>query len=146
MAVSCNISTENRREFPLEALGTHRITSKKQKSLLGDTKSLRGSYWAPSWKFGSWLTPEGYRLAVKFMIFVSNLGELGGCCQGNLIPLYFWGQFLRKIGGFKILEIVANPERCRRAVSPTCPAIVFTRRRKQRRRGKESPGFDRAPW
>ena len=63
-------------------------------------------------------------MAVKFMIFVSNLGELGGCCQGNLIPLYFWGQFLRKIGGFKILEIAESPERDRRAVSPACPAIA----------------------
>jgi hypothetical protein len=30
--------------------------------------------------------------------------------------VYFWGQFLTKIGWFKILEI---------AVSPACPAIAF---------------------
>jgi len=47
------------------------------------------------------------------MIYTTYLVMLEGFCQGILILLYFWGQFLRKIGGFKILEI---------AVSPACPA------------------------
>ena len=56
------------------------------------------------------------------MIDINYLVELEGDCQGILIQLYFWGNFLRKIGWFKILEIVTNPERRRRAVSPACPA------------------------
>ncbi len=47
------------------------------------------------------------------MIDINYLVELEGVCQGILIQLYFWGNFLRKIGWFKILEI---------AVSPACPA------------------------
>jgi hypothetical protein len=46
---------------------------------------------------------------------INYLVKLDGFCQGILIPLYFWGQFLRKIGGFKIFDF-----------------------------GEEAPGFDRA--
>ncbi len=44
------------------------------------------------------------------MIFIPNLGELEGFCQGILSLLNFWGQFLREIGCFKILEIAVSPE------------------------------------
>ncbi len=50
------------------------------------------------------------------MIYISYLVKLEGYCQENLIVSYFWGQFLRKIGWFKILEV---------AVSPACPAIAY---------------------
>ena len=49
------------------------------------------------------------------MIFIPNFGELEGFCQGILILKHFWGNFLRKIGWFKILGV---------AVSPACPAIA----------------------
>ena len=70
-------------------------------------------------------------MAVRFLIYFNYLVEYGGFCQGILIQELFWGRFLRKIGGFTILEIVVNPERDRRAVSP-----------EQCRLGKEAPGFD----
>ena len=57
--------------------------------------------------------------------------------------MYFGHELLRKIGGFDIFEIVTNPEKRRRAVSPACPAIAFRRRRKRRRRGEEAPVLDR---
>ena len=56
------------------------------------------------------------------MIYFNYLVKLNGFCQEILVFLYFWGQFLRKIGWFKIHELVANPERRRRAVSLACPA------------------------
>ncbi len=59
------------------------------------------------------------------MIDINYLVKLEGFCQGILIQVYFWDEFLRKIGWFKILEVAVSPE--------------------QRRRGEESPGFDRAP-
>ncbi len=56
------------------------------------------------------------RLKVRGKIYdnINYLIKLEGFCQGILILLYFWGQFMIKIGSFKILEV-----------------------------GKESPGFDR---
>jgi hypothetical protein len=45
----------------------------------------------------------------------------------NSHTLIFLGLiFLRNIARFKILELVVNPERRRRAVSPACPAILST--------------------
>jgi hypothetical protein len=37
-----------------------------------------------------------------------------GICQEILIFLYFWDQFMRKIGWLKILEIAVSPEQRRR--------------------------------
>jgi hypothetical protein len=50
------------------------------------------------------------------MIDVNYLVEFEGFCQRILTLLYFWSQFLRKIGWFKMLEV-----------------------------GKESLGFNRSP-
>jgi hypothetical protein len=42
---------------------------------------------------------------MNLMIFIPKLGKLEGFCQGILIIWYFWGEFLKKIGWFKILEV-----------------------------------------
>ena len=52
-------------------------------------------------------------MAVRFLRYINYLVKLGGFCQKILTQQCFWGQFQRKIGWFKILEI---------AVSPACPA------------------------
>ena len=39
------------------------------------------------------------------MIYFKYLAKLKGVCQGILIPMHYWGRFLRKIGGFKIIEV-----------------------------------------
>jgi len=62
---------------------------------------------------------------VRFLRYINYLVKLERFCQGILILIDFCGQFLREIGWFKIFEIAVSPE--------------------QRRRGKESPVFDRVP-
>jgi len=59
------------------------------------------------------------------LIYITYLVKLEVFCQGILILMCFWSQFRRKIGWFKILEIVTNPERRRRAVSPACPPKLY---------------------